>query len=151
MIYSVSPSDIFLFLRLISSFHQTCQALFARIWKMPVWNSNHKISACPKFATQLLQILITTTFNSSLRQKTFVTKVIIESFSKKLLPVQKEGFQDTTCPKNRLGGSWISPCPQCNNRENEMEIEKNAYLVYWGSQGLSGPSDKNTQKYHAKK
>ena len=35
-----------------------------RILKMPVQNSNSKISAHPDIATNILQILISTTFNS---------------------------------------------------------------------------------------
>ena len=43
--------------------------VLARISKMPVQNSNSKISACPDLARELLQILIPTTFNSLLCQK----------------------------------------------------------------------------------
>ena len=45
-----------------------CRVL-ARISKMPVQNSNYKISARPDLATDLLQSLIPTTFNSLLCQK----------------------------------------------------------------------------------
>ena len=41
----------------------------SRILKMPVQNSNSKISARPDLATQLLQILIPTTFDNLLCQK----------------------------------------------------------------------------------
>ena len=38
--------------------------VLARISKMPVPNSNSKISACPDLAANLLQILIAATLNS---------------------------------------------------------------------------------------
>ena len=44
-------------------------SLLARISKMPVQNSNFKISACPDLATQLLQILIPATINRLVCQK----------------------------------------------------------------------------------
>ena len=37
-------------------------------------------------------------------------KVKIENSLKKILPVQKGGFQETTCPKDRQDGSWLSAC-----------------------------------------
>ena len=43
--------------------------VLARISKMPIQNSNIKISAHPNLPTHLLQILIPTTFNSLLCQK----------------------------------------------------------------------------------
>ena len=43
--------------------------VFARIFKMPVQNSNTKISAHPDLATQLLQVLIPAIFDSLLCQK----------------------------------------------------------------------------------
>ena len=50
-----------------------CICLFSKvlatIFKMPVQNSIHKISARPDLATQLLQIVIPTTINSLLCQK----------------------------------------------------------------------------------
>ena len=42
--------------------------VLARISKMPVQNSNFKISACLDWATNLLQILIPTIFNSLMCQ-----------------------------------------------------------------------------------
>ena len=43
--------------------------VLARISKMPVQNSNFKISACPDLATNLLQIPIPATVNSLVCQK----------------------------------------------------------------------------------
>ena len=43
--------------------------VLARISKMPVQNSNSKISACPDLATHLLHILIPATFNNRMCQK----------------------------------------------------------------------------------
>ena len=43
--------------------------VLARISKMPVQNTNFKISARPDLATYLLQILIPATFNSLVCQK----------------------------------------------------------------------------------
>ena len=43
--------------------------VLARISKMPVQNSNFKISAGPDIATDLFQILIPATFNSLVCQK----------------------------------------------------------------------------------
>ena len=78
--------------------------VLARILKMPVQNSNSKISACPNSATNLLQILKPTTFNSCMCQKgqftlqsqkmvclediqLFPPNVKIENSSQKILPV----------------------------------------------------------------
>ena len=47
----------------------TVVRVLARILKMPVQNSNFKISARPDLATDLLQIIIPTTFNSLVCQK----------------------------------------------------------------------------------
>ena len=85
--------------------------VLARISKMPVQNSNFKISSCPDLATYLLQILIPAIFNSLVCQKGQITlqlcprrwfvwkifgyytqKVIIEKSSWKFLPVQTGGF-----------------------------------------------------------
>ena len=46
-----------------------CRRVLARISKMPVQNSNFKISARPDLATNLLQILIPATINSLVCQK----------------------------------------------------------------------------------
>ena len=99
--------------------------VLARILKMPVHKSNTKISAHPNLPTQLLLILIPTTFSSLLCQIWHLTfqpclrrwyvrkifsyyphKVRIENSSKKFLPVQKGGYQRTACPKNRLDFVW---------------------------------------------
>ena len=90
---------------------------------MPVQNSYSKISARPDLTTNPLQILIPTTFNSLLCQKRQFTlqqyikrwfdkkilgyypqKIKIENSLEKFLPVQKGGFQETTCPKDRQDG-----------------------------------------------
>ena len=97
----------------------TAGRVLARISKMPVQNSNSKISAHPDLATQLLQILITTTFNSLLCQKEqftlqpcqtnwFVWKI----FDYKLPPKSqnwKYAIETFACPKDKLYGSWLSP------------------------------------------
>ena len=99
----------------------------ARISKMPIQNSSSKISACPDLATNLLQILTPTTSNSLLCQKRKLTlqpspriwsvrkiilvlppKVKIEFFLYQNF-ARKLHFQETTCPKDRQGGSWLSP------------------------------------------
>ena len=91
---------------------------------MPVQNHNFKISARPDLATNLLQILIPTTSKSLLCQKSQFTlqlcpegwfvmkifgydpqKVKIENSSLKFLPVQRVGFLETVCPKDRQDGS----------------------------------------------
>ena len=36
-------------------------------------------------------------------------KIQFYNSSLKFLPVQKGGFQETACPKDRLDGSWLSP------------------------------------------
>ena len=86
-------------------------------------------TAIPKFpdlTTNLLQILIPTTFISLLCQKRlfilqlcpedglfgkyfvyYPQKVKIENSSYKFLPVQNGGFQETTSPKDRQDGSWL--------------------------------------------
>ena len=94
-----------------------------------IQNSSSKISACPDLATNLLQILTPTTSNSLLCQKRRLilqlsprtwsvgknTLFLPPKKSKlkknyiKILPVQKGDFQETTCPKDRQGGSWLSP------------------------------------------
>ena len=85
--------------------------VLARISKMPVQNSNFKISARPDLTTYLLQILIPATFNSLVCQKEqlilqlchkrwlvrkifgyYTPKVKIEKSSEKILPVQTGGF-----------------------------------------------------------
>ena len=87
---------------------------------MPVQNSNFKSFARPDLATYLLQILIPATFNSLVCQKGqftlqlcprrwfvrkifgyYTPKVKIEKSSYKFLPVQRGGFCETTCPKDR--------------------------------------------------
>ena len=53
----------------------------ARISEMPVQNSYHKISACADLATQLLQILLPTTFYSLFYQKgQFTLKLCLRSW-----------------------------------------------------------------------
>ena len=84
-------------------------------------DSNHRISACPNLAIQLLQILIPTTFNSLLYQKRQFTlllrlgrfvrkifgcclkKVVIERFSEKYMICMGLGpsFQQTAYPKRQ--------------------------------------------------
>ena len=100
--------------------------VLARISKVPVQNSNSKISARPYLATYPLHNLPPTTLNSLSCQKghfahqlcprrwflrkifgNYPPKVKIENFSWKILPVQKGGFQETTCPKDRQDGSSL--------------------------------------------
>ena len=90
---------------------------------MPVQSSNSNVSAHPNLATKLLQILIPTTVNGLLCQKGQSTlelyprrwfirkifsyypqKVKIENSLKKMLSVQKKGFQETACSKDRREG-----------------------------------------------
>ena len=110
--------------------------VLARISKMPVQNSYFKTSAHQDLGANLFQISTPTTFNILLCQKGQFTlqpcrriwfvreifgyyppKVKIEHSSYRFLPVQKGGFQETACPKNRQDGFWLSPClctcPQC--------------------------------------
>ena len=42
----------------------------------------------------------------------YFQKVKIENSSQKIIPVQKEGFLETACPKDRQDGSLLSPWPQ---------------------------------------
>ena len=55
--------------RLFECAHCAIDRVLARISKMPVQNSNFKISARPDWVTNLLQILIPTIFYSLLCQK----------------------------------------------------------------------------------
>ena len=87
---------------------------------MSLQTSISKISVRPDLSTHLLQILIPTTFNSLLSQKRqftlqlwkylFITpkkskwKFIIE-----ILPVQKEGFQETACPCLHMSYLLLDP------------------------------------------
>ena len=61
------PNDITLLVALL--FSKSPSRVLARISKMPVQNSNFKISARPDLATYLLKILIPATFNSLVCQK----------------------------------------------------------------------------------
>ena len=102
--------------------------VLARISKLPVQNSNFKISACPDLPTNLLQILIPTTFNGLLCQKGQLTlqlgpriwlfgKYLVITLQKSKLKIlhrkfclsQKGGLQETACPKDGKDGSWLSP------------------------------------------
>ena len=85
-----------------------------------------RISAHPNLVSQLFHTLIPTTFTfcikkgnshcSCLKQSVrkivcyWLKKVIIEKLKQKFLPVQKGGFPETACPKDRLDRSWLSPC-----------------------------------------
>ena len=68
--------------------------VLARISKMPVQNSNSKISARPDLATYLLQVLIPATINSLVCEKgQFTLQLCPRSwFVRKILPVQTGGF-----------------------------------------------------------
>ena len=50
--------------------------VLARISKMPVQNSNFKISAHPDLATNLLQILVPTTFGSLVSKRVIYTSAM---------------------------------------------------------------------------
>ena len=59
-------------------------------------------------------------------------EVKIENSLLKFLPVQKGGFQETASPKDRQGGSWLSPCqhkylPACPGKRI---FEKRAFDKY---------------------
>ena len=97
--------------------------VLARISKMPVQNSNFKISARPDLATNLFQILIPATFNSLVCYKGKFTlqlclrrwlvrkilgyyppKVKIEKSSLKFLPVQTGVFRKLPVQKTGRTG-----------------------------------------------
>ena len=100
--------------------------VLARISKVPVQNSNSKISVCPDLATNLLQIRIPTTFNSLLCQKKqkFTLKLLSErSFVRRILVYYPQKvkieflLEIFACSKRRFSGnypskrgSWLSPC-----------------------------------------
>ena len=75
---SVDFASQFSLNNLLVSFTGVRGMVLVRILKVPVQTSNFKISACPDVATQLLQILIPTTFISLLCRK--------EQFSHQLCP-----------------------------------------------------------------
>ena len=132
IIWKISEGKISIhfFLKLYKMFHNPLlvwHRVSARISKMPVQNSSSKISAHPDWAN-LLQFPIPTTFNSLSCQKSqfkhricperwFVRKILLITLKRsklkilyrKLLPVQKGGFQEKACPKDLQDGSWLSP------------------------------------------
>ena len=88
--------------------------VLARISKIPVQNSNSKISACPDLATDLLQILTLTTFNSILCQKCQFTLQLCPErlcFGKCLVITPKKSkfpIEIFACPKRRFSGNCLS-------------------------------------------
>ena len=107
---------------------------------MSAKNSNSKISAYPDLAYNLLQILIQLHLivfcvkksnlhfsyvlkDGLLGKYLLITpkKFKIKNSLKKLLPVQKVGFQETACPENRQDGSWLST----------LQLYQKARLLIW--------------------
>ena len=79
----------------------------ARTFKMPVQKHQFQ-NFCPwDLATHLLQILIPTDYNYFLKKGFFFNpqKVKIDNSSERILPVHKEGFQETARPKDRQ--DWV--------------------------------------------
>ena len=81
---------------------------------MRVQNNNSNISARPDLVTNLLLILILTSFTLQL---CFLRKIFgyspkskIENSLYNFLPVQYGGFWETACPKDRQDRSCLNPC-----------------------------------------
>ena len=91
--------------------------VLARISKMPVQNSNFKISARPDLATNLLQILIPAIFDSLVCQKGQFTLQLCPRrwFARKTLghytqkfKIQKIFIEIFACPNGRFLGNYLS-------------------------------------------
>ena len=74
-------------LSLYSALQEYVYRVFSRISKMPAQNSNSKISAHPYLDTNLLQILIPTTFSSLLCHKEQFTLVLEDGLLGKYLVI----------------------------------------------------------------
>ena len=95
--------------------HDRCVArVLARISKMPVQNSNFKISARPDLATRLLQILIPKILYGLLCQKRKFTPQLCHRkwFGRKIFTSHKSKLKilcrNFACLKRRISGNCLS-------------------------------------------
>ena len=128
-------------------------SVLARILRMPVQNSNLKISARPDLATNLLQILIPATFNSPLCQKGqftlqlcprrwFVRKIFCYYHPK--VKIEKSTLETFACPNRWFLGNYLSKRQARRVVAKSLRIRRSKSTSLWEGGGrLPRPTEKS--------